>query len=340
MFASVESPPPPIAVLGFITGMWAAQAVATAARLGIPDKLAEGPRSAAEIAGAVGADPAALHRLMRGIAAVGVLAFEPGGRFSLTPVGHCLRSDVPGSMRSLVIAEMAPAHWLPWNHLERSVRTGEPSAEHALGTDVWAYYKKHPEEGGYFAEAMSGFSAIAIEAVLASYSFAGARKVVDVGGSHGAFVAAVLQGEPTARGVLFDLPEVVEGAGATLEGAGVAGRVERVGGSFFERVPAGGDTYLVKHILHDWSDDECVKILANVGRAMAPDGRVVVVEMLIDEGGAPSAVPLLDLNMLVMLTGKERTEAEFGALFSKAGLRLISVTPTPLPVVVLEARRG
>jgi len=331
--------PPPAAVFGLVSGMWAAQAVATAAILGIPDQLAHGPKTAEDVAKAIGADASATYRLMRGIASVGVLTAEPGQKFALTPVGECLRSDVPGSMRSLMIAEMAPGHWLPWGNLEHAVRTGKPSAPKMLGMEVWDYYKKNHAEGFHFAEAMSGMSTMAMQAVLASYSFVGATKVVDVGGSHGSFVAAVLQREKTAHGVLFDRPEVVEGAGATLEAAGVSARVERVGGSFFESVPAGGDVYLLKHILHDWNDDECVKILTRVREAMSPDARVVVVEMLITDQGPPSPAPLLDLNMLVMLTGKERTADEFGALFAKAGLKLSGVTPTHSPVAVIEARR-
>jgi hypothetical protein len=204
--------------------------------------------------------------------------------------------------------------------------------------DIWTYYEKNADEGFHFAEAMSGVSHIALQAVLASYSFAGARSVVDVGGSHGSFLAAVLAHEKTARGVLFDRPEVVGGAGPRLEAAAVDGRVERVGGDFFERVPSGGDVYLMKFILHDWSDDECVAILRRVREAMAPDGKVVVVEMLIADGGPPSPAPLLDLNMLVMLTGRERTAEEFGGLFAKAGLKLAGVTPTPSPFSVIEAR--
>jgi hypothetical protein len=333
-----HSIPPPAAVFRLVSGMWAAQAVATAAKLGIPDQLAHGPKTAEEVAKAIGADTSAVYRLLRGIASVGVLTAEPGQRFALTPVGDCLRSDVPQSMRSLIIAEMAPGHWRPWADLEHAVRTGKPSAPKTLGMEIWEYYKKNHDEGFHFAEAMSGMSHMAMQAVLASYSFVGARTVVDVGGSHGAFVAAVLQLERTARVVLFDRPEVVEGAGATLDAAGVADRVERVAGSFFESVPAGGDVYLVKHILHDWNDDECVTILKNVRTAMAPDARVVVVEMLINDQGPPSPAPLLDLNMLVMLTGKERTADEFSALFAKAGLKLSGVTPTHSPVAVIEAR--
>ncbi len=332
--------PPPAAVIALVTGMWAAKATAVAANLGIPDQLAQGPKTAEEVAKAIGADASAVYRLMRAVASVGMLTAEPEHRFTLTPLGAVLRSNVPGSMRSFLIAQMAPGHWLSWGNLEDAVRTGRPCAPKALGMDPWEYYKKNPDEGLHFAEAMSGLSHMAMQAVLASYSFAGARKVVDVGGSHGSFVAAVLQREKTARGVLFDRPEVIDGAGAALEQAGVIDRVERVGGSFFESVPAGGDVYLLKHILHDWSDDECVKILRNVREAMVLDGRVVVVEMLITDQGPPSRAPLLDLNMLVMLTGKERTTEEFAALFAKAGLKLHAVTPTQSAFVVIEARRG
>jgi len=337
--------PPPAAVFRLISGMWAAQAVATAAVLRIPDQLAHGPRTADDVARAVGADASAVFRLMRGIASVGVLTMEPGKRFALTPVGELLRSDVPGSMRSAMIAEMAPGHWLPWGHLVDSVRTGKPAAKAVLGMDPWEYYRKNPEEGHHFAEAMSGISSMAMQAVLAAYSFSGARKVVDVGGSHGAFLSAVLQREKDAHGVLFDQPQVVEGASPTLDAAGVSARVERAGGDFFQSVPAGGDVYLLKHILHDWNDDECVTILRRVRESMAPDARVVVVEMLIDEDGPgqgrmgpPSPAPLLDLNMLVMLTGKERTAEDFAALFEKAALRLAGVTPTHSPMSVIEAR--
>ena len=335
-----DSPPPPAIIFGLVSGMWAAQAAATAAKLGIPDHLAHGPLTADELAAKLGTHPAATYRLLRGVASIGVLSMEPRRRFALTPVGDLLRSDVPGSMRALLIAEMAPGHWLPWGDLESAVRSGTPSAPRVLGMDPWKYYEKNHEEGFMFAEAMSGMSHMAMHAVLASYSFVGSKKVVDVGGSHGAFVSAVLQREKSAHGVLFDRPEVIEGAGATLESAGVANRVQRTSGDFFQSVPQGGDVYLLKHILHDWSDDECVTILRNVREAMDPGGKVVVVEMLIDDAGPPSPAPLLDLNMLVMLTGKERTAEEFGALFEKAGLKLSGVTPTHSPVAVVEARRA
>jgi hypothetical protein len=332
------SAPPAAAILHLMTNMWATQAVATFARIGIADLLADGPLSAGQLAERAKAHPDALYRLLRGVASVGVLTALPERRFALTPVGEALRSGVPGSMRSLLVAEMAPGHWLPWGELEHSVRTGKPATSKTLGKTIWEYYAQHKDEAFHFAEGMGGISAMAMQAVLASYSFEGAKLLVDVGGSHGSLLAAVLARLPDARGVLFDLAHVVEEAGPMLAAAGVANRVERVAGSFFESVPAGGDTYLLKAILHDWSDDECVTILGHCRKAMAPGARVVIVEMLIDDQGPPSPAPLMDLNMLVMLTGRERTAAEFSAVLARAGLELSRVVPTPSPFVVIEAR--
>jgi hypothetical protein len=332
--------PPSATILDLVTGVWAAQAAATAARLGVPDQLASGPKTADELAPLVDAHPGALYRLLRALASTGVLATAPGGRFALTPVGECLRSEVPGSMRAFLVAETAPGHWLPWGRLEESVRSGSPATQAALGTSIWEYYESHREEALDFSAAMAGITAMGIQAVLAAYSFAGAERIVDVGGAHGSVLAAVLKAVPGARGVLFDLPHVVAAAGPALEAAGVAGRVERVGGSFFENVPEGGDVYIMKHILHDWNDEECVRLLRGVAGRMAPNGRVVAIEMPIVDGGPPSPAPLLDVNMLVMLTGKERTPDEYAALFAASGLKLTSVTPTASPFAVLEARRA
>jgi hypothetical protein len=329
---------PAAAVLQLILNMWAAQSAATFARLGMADLLADGPATARVIAERAETNTDATYRLLRGLATVGIVEALAEDRFALTPVGQCLRSDVPGSMRSLLIAEMAPGHWLPWGDMEHSVRTGTPAAPKTLGKPAWEYYAEHPEEANHFAQGMSGMSAMAIDAVLEAYSFTGAQVVVDVGGSHGSLLSAVLQKYPDARGILFDRPNVVSGAGPTLDRAGVASRVTCQGGSFFESVPEGGDVYLLKSVLHDWSDDECVEILSACRRAMTPDGRVVVIEMLITSQGPPSPAPLIDLNMLVMLTGRERTEEEYGALFTRAGLALSGVVATHSPFAAIEAR--
>jgi hypothetical protein len=330
---------PQAAILQLVSNMWATQGVATFARLSGPDHLAAGPQTAGALAAEMGVNADALTRLLRGIALAGVVRRQ-GDAWALTPLGDALRNDAPGSMRAFLVAEMAPGHWLPWGQMEHSIRTGGPATHVALGMDYWSYCKGRPEEGRDFADAMTGLSAMAIEAVLAADDFAGARCVVDVGGSHGALLTAVLGSVATARGVLFDLPHVVDGAAAGLRAAKIADRVDLEAGSFFERVPSGGDTYLLKHILHDWNDDECMTILGNIQKVLPKDGRVVVVEMVLDDQGAPSPAPLLDLNMLVMHTGRERTILEFEALFRRVGLRLSAHKPTRSPFVVLEARHA
>jgi hypothetical protein len=241
-------------------------------------------------------------------------------------------------MRAAIASELDTAHWRSWGHLDDCVRTGQPAFNKVFGTSGWEYYRtQNPEDGRLFSENMSAMSGAEVQAILAAYSFDGARRVVDVGGAYGAFLAAVLGKVPQARGVLFDHPDVVKLAGPALEKQGVADRVERVGGDFFESVPVGGDVYLLKHILHDWSDEECVRILRCIRKAMAPGARLVVAEMPITEGGSSFAA-LLDINMLVMLTGKERTPEEYAELFSRADLEMTSMTPTESAIALLEAR--
>ncbi|WP_394847177.1 SAM-dependent methyltransferase [Pendulispora brunnea] len=325
------------AVLQLISNMWAVQAAATFARLSGPDHLAAGPKSAHALAADMGVDADALARLLRGIARAGIVQRQ-GEAWALTATGNLLRRDVPGSMRAFLIVQMAPAHWLPWGQMDHSIRTGGPATHLTLGMDYWSYCKSHPEEGRDFAAAMTSLSTMAIEAVLAADDFTGARCVVDVGGSHGALLEAILARVPHARGVLFDLPHVVEGAGPALRAANLVDRVELCAGSFFESVPSGGDTYLLKHILHDWSDNECVTILGRIREVLPKDGRLVVVDMVLDEQGPPSPAALLDLNMLVMHTGRERTLSEFEVLFRRAGLRLFARKTTASPFVLLDVR--
>jgi SAM-dependent methyltransferase len=207
----------------------------------------------------------------------------------------------------------------------------------ALGMEPWEYYAKHPEDAQHFSRAMSGISGLATGPVLASYDFSAALKVVDVGGAHGALLRGILEKYPKATGVLFDLPHVVEGSKKEVERAGLAGRVETVGGDFFKEVPAGGDLYLLKHILHDWDDAKSVAILQTVRKAMKPTSKALVVEFPLPEDASPSPAHLMDLNMLVMLDGRERTPAQYGALFAKAGLRLSRFIPTPSPIGIAEA---
>lgn len=327
---------PPLALFRIVTGLWAAQATAAFARLGVADQLEGGPRTAADLAQTLDLDPRALHRLLRALVQVGVVTAEEGGRFALTPVGDLLREDALFSMRATLLSETDTPHASGWSKLDEAVRTGRAWTDPEGGADVWRYYRAFPEAGRQFARSMTGLSWFETMGILAAISFADARTIVDVGGSEGTFLAAVLGAAPSARGVLFDLPEVIAAAPALP--SDIEARVERRSGSFFDAVPSGGDVYLLKHILHDWPDDACVRILRDIRRAMAPNARVVVAEMLIDPNDPTSAAPLLDLNMLAVAGGQERTEKEYAALFERAGLRLVSVTRTTSPVSVLEGR--
>lgn len=334
-----EAPALPEVMLQLISGYWVSQALGVVARLGVPDQLATGPRSVTELAQAVGAQPAALERVLRLLASIGVLAEPQAGCYALTPLGATLRADVPGSVRDFAIAETAPGHWLPWGRLLESVRQGEPQPRAALGMELWDWYGQHPEEATSFSRAMGNLSALAAQELLRVYDFSAAHTLVDVGGAYGELLTTVLEAHPALHGVLLDLPHVVAQAETAIAARGVRQRCRLVGGDFFAEVPAGGDVQLLKQVLHDWDDEHAVQLLQQCERALAPGGTLLAVEMVLPADNRPSAVQAMDLNMLVMLGGRERTADEYAALFSAAGFELKSVTPTHSPFCVLEAVR-
>jgi SAM-dependent methyltransferase len=331
--------PPPAAMMGLITGYWASQAVGVVARLGVADHLADGPRASDEVAVAVGADPQALYRVLRLLASMGVFTEPQPRSFALTPLGETLRSDAPGSVRNFAITETAPGHWLPWGRLYESVLSGRPMAREALGMDLFDWYGRNPEEAAFFSAAMGNLSALAASELVRVYDVSSAATVADVGGAHGVLLGAVLRANPAARGILFDLPHVTETAGGAIAAQGLSERCDVVGGDFFEAVPEGADLHLLKQILHDWDDERAIRLLRNCHRALASNGKLLVVEMVIPPDNRPGIAQAMDLNMLVVLGGRERTEAEFEDLFREAGFRLERVIPTHSPFFVLEASR-
>jgi len=323
-------------MMQFVMGSWVSQAVGAGARLGIADHVAAGAKTAEDVAQRVGASPDAVFRLMRALASLGL--FTVSGRdFSLTALGETLRADVPGSMRDFAIAETDHPHWQGWGLFPKAIKEGRKVVVDAIGMDGWEYYAKHPEDGEQFSRSMWGLSGQATGPVLASFDFSAALKIVDVGGAHGALLLGILDKYRQASGVLFDLPHVIEGSKREVERAGLAGRVEVVGGDFFKEVPAGGDIYLLKHILHDWDDAKCLVILETVKKAMKPTSKALVVECALPEDATPSPAHLLDLSMFVLLDGRERTPTQYGALFEKAGLRLSRFIATPGPIGIAEA---
>jgi SAM-dependent methyltransferase len=329
--------PGAINVLELLTGAWTAQAIYVAVKLGIPDELASGPLSANEVARRVVADPDAVYRLMRALASRGVLRHRPDDTFTLTSIGKALRTGTPGAVRDMALFLGHPLRWEDWGNLLYSVETGKPSVEKLRGMPFFEYVKTDSDLAEAFNNAMTAGSEFAIYAVLAAYDFSGYRKIIDVGGGHGRLLAMILEKAPRARGVLFDLPNVVDGAEQELTKAGVADRCEVVGGSFFEAVPDGGDAYLMKAILHDWSDEDALKILSSIRSAIAPGGKLLLLESVLPERSSSDIGLLIDLEMLVAVGGRERTHAEWANLLGRAGFRLNRVVRTATPVAIIEA---
>jgi precorrin-6B methylase 2 len=272
---------------------------------------------------------------MRALASVGVF-IETDGRFGLTPLAEYLRTDAPGSVRAWAMQIGQPYVWTSWGHLIHGVRTGEPAFPKVFGTTAWEYRAVHPEARAIFDAAMTALSATTAEAVVQSYDFSGTEVLVDVGGGEGVLLAAILAANPALRGILFDQPHVIATVGALLERAGVVDRCEVVGGSFFEAVPGGADAYLLKSIIHDWDDTAAIEILRTCRAAIANTGRLLLVEQAIQAENEPDPAKFSDLNMLVMLGGRERTVDDFRRLYAEAGFRLANIIPTGSPFDIIE----
>ncbi|TDC85978.1 methyltransferase [Micromonospora sp. KC606] len=331
--------PPAMQVLKLATASWMASAVSAAAELGVADHLGAGARTVKELAGAVGAHEQTLYRLMRACADIGLFQELPGRVFALTEVGHALRSDSPNSLRNFARWVALPADRHTWDGLARTVRTGKPAFVDVHGAEVWEHFRDNPEVAEIFDNAMTELSRQVIAPTVAAYDFSGFRRIVDVGGGHGTLLAQVLSAVPEARGVLFDQPEVIAGAGAPLDAAGVRDRSELVAGDFFKAVPADGDAYVLSNIIHDWDDEPSRQILANCRDAMTADGRVLLIEAVLPDDTSPSlTVKLMDLDMLVISGGHQRSGAQFDALFQQVGLKLSRIVAGGLCSVV-EATR-
>ena len=321
-----------------ITGYWLSQAVGVAAHLGIADALAAGSRTSEELGKELSAHPKSVYRLMRLLTSIGVFSQDSGDHFTLNPLGETLLSGASGSVRNFAITETAPGHWLPWGRLFDSVQTGKPMTHETLGMELFDWYANNPEEAGFFNAAMGDLSALAAAELVRVYDFSAAQKVVDVGGSHGILLGAVLTANGAARGILYDLPHVIDTAEQHIAPA-LTGRCELISGDFFESVPPGGDVHLLKQIIHDWDDDQASKILVNCHGALSPAGKLLLVEMVVPSDNAPDMAQAMDLNMLAILGGRERTEEEYRTLLDGAGFKLERLIATHSPFSVIEAVR-
>ena len=333
-----EVPPPHAQVIQMAMGHWVSHIVYVAAKLNLADRLANGPMSADQLSGPTETDPSSLYRLMRTLASIGILTEDAEHRFALTPLGESMKSGAPGSARSTILTFANPWWVSGFGELMYSVQTGKSGFEKLLGMPIFDWFAKNPEEASLFSETMVGFHGAEPPAVAAAYDFSGLKTIVDVGGATGNLLTAVLSKYPESRGILYDLPHVVRDAPALIQARGLRDRITIKEGSFFDSIPSGGDAYMLSHIIHDWSEEQCLQILNNCRKAMNPSGRLLIIEMVLPEGNTSHPGKILDMMMLVGPGGRERTEQEYGTLLDKAGLRLTRVVPTQSAVSVVEAK--
>ncbi len=325
-----------VGMLQLLNGAHVAGAVSCLAQLGIPDFVEAGPKSADELASQIGAHPQALYRLMRATASVGVLSEGSDGRFSETPMSAVLRSNASPSLRAFAIMGGREWHARGWSHLEYCVRTGQQALDHIYGAPIFEFLKQHPAEAQIFNDAMTELSMVDSPAAAEAYSFDGIGSIVDVGGGHGLLLATILERNTHLTGTLYEVPHVVEGAvNGPLKS--VMERCTFASGDMFSSVPAGADAYIMKHIIHDWPDDLCLKILKACRKSVNSGGRLLVIDSVIQPGNDFSPGKFLDLQMLIFPSGCERTEKQFRDLFAAAGWKLSRIIRTAAPDSIVEA---
>jgi tRNA A58 N-methylase Trm61 len=335
-----HSQSPSEAMLRMISGFWICQAISVTAKLGIADLVADRPLTAAELAKVTDTDSNALYRVLRGLASVGIFVEDDQQRFTLTPLATTLQTDVPGSLRYLAIMRGESVHYQPWGAILYSVKTGKRASEHVFGESIFEHVAKDPEFLEIFHHAMDDITRMTARAIPGAYDLSRFKKIVDVGGGQGTLLTILLNENRISKGVLFDEPHVVKNAEKRLEAAGVADRCEITPGSFFDSIPSGGDLYVLKSIILDWDDQQAISILKNCHRAMAPGSRLLVIEPIVPPKNEPGFGKLLDLNMLVMTGGKNRTEQEHRSLLREADFQHVRIIPTPSPLSLIEAQLG
>ena len=326
-----HQPPPPVQMMQMITGFWTSCCVYSAAKLNIADHLKEKPQTAEQLAEATHCHASSLYRVLRALSSVGVFKENERNQFELTQLGETLQSDVPGSMKAMAIAQLGD-HFNAWGNLVYSIKTSNTSFDNIEGMSVWKYYETHPDEGVNFMKAMTGVTNAVIMNVLPFYDFSTFKTIVDVGGGNGALLMAVLNKAPDARGIVFDEEYVVNETEKELLAKSFDKRCRVQAGTFFDFIPGDADAYLMKMVLHDWNDEQCLQILNNCSKAMKPGCKLLVIEAVIPEGNVPHPGKFMDINMLAMTGGRERTEKEFSILFANAGLKLSKIIPTQSPM--------
>ena len=321
-----------------ITGYWISQAIYAAAKFGIADHLKDGPKTVEELAGATSTNADALYRLLRALASVGIFTESELRRFSLTPLAEPLKSDVAGSKRALALM-CGDEQFRAWAEIDYSIRTGEIAFDKVFGKPIFNYLGEHPDKARIFDAAMVGVHGRESNAVLNAHDFSAIGVVADIGGGNGSQITEILKKHNSMKGILFDLPHVIERAKERIHAAGLQDRCKLVSGSFFDAVPPGADAYILRHIIHDWDEEKCLTILRNCYRAMQPASILLVIESVIPPGNEPFHGKFLDLHMLLIPGGKERTESEYRTLFNRAGFELTRIVPTGAEVSIVEGKK-
>ncbi|TNY36150.1 methyltransferase [Thermomonospora catenispora] len=324
-------------LLELIQGAVITQAIFAAARLGVADVLADGPLPAEEIAKRVGSDPDATYRILRTLSGYGVFARRPDGRFENTPMSDKLRDDAQDSMRGMALLMGHPLLWEEWGHLISTVETGEPNLPKLRGMEALDFFHATPDYAAVFFHAFGKLSETETDPVLAAYDFSRFRTVVDVIGGRGTLLAGILRQSPETRGVLYDSETATADSPALFKEAGVADRVTIEHGGYFDKLPAGGDAYVLKHILHDFTEDKALTALRNVREAIAPDGRLLVMEYLLPENNRRHLGNIIDLWLMLMLGARDRTLEEYTELLARADLKVTRAVPTSAPISIIEA---
>lgn len=332
-----DSIPPHAQLVQMASAYWVSCIVHAAAKFDLADRLADGPKTAAEIASSLKLHAPSLHRLMRSLASLGILTEKPDRRFGLTPLGEALKTGAPGYARSSILTLCGPWFTSAMQALPSSVEDGKTAFEKINGMPAFDFLGKHPELASLFSETMVGIHGGEPPAVAKAYDFSPLKTIVDVGGANGNMLAMLLTLHPHLHGILADLPHVVKDAPSFLKAKGVANRVTIEAHDFFKSVPQGGDAYILSHVIHDWSEAQCLAILGNVHKAMPAQARLLLIEMVLPHGDAPHFGKILDMVMLALPGGEERTQEEYGALLAKAGFRLTQVVSTESTVSVIEA---
>jgi hypothetical protein len=321
-----------------ISGYWISQAIYAAAKFGIADHLKDGPKTVGELASATSTNTDALYRLLRALASVGIFTEGESRRFSLTPLSEPLQSDIAGSKRALALM-MGDEQFRAWAEIEYSIRTGNIAFDKVFGKPVFDYLGGHPDKARIFDAAMVAVHGRESNAVLNAYDFSGIGVVADIGGGNGSQLTEILKKHDRMKGILFDLPHVIERAKKGIHASGLLDRCRLVTGSFFDAVPEGADAYILRHIIHDWDEDKSLTILRNCHRAMPAASKLLVIESVIPPGNEPFLGKFLDLHMLLIPGGKKRSENEYRALFEQAGFELRRIVPTGTEVSIVEGKK-